>query len=208
MSLKNKTYKIGITGSLCSGKSYVCNILKGYGLSVIDSSDMLYTIASNNPALVRQMNKHFDDPVTDRSGHISKKKLKSLMIANPLDKKFVDEVVNPIIREEIKHFLYGPLGTFIRVVESPQLFETSSQHLFDEVWTVSADMETCIQRLMHRDQVKHEEAHLRLISEIPIAEKIEMSLRVIDNNGDRSLTDKAVRKCYDEVKNKAFSPKF
>lgn len=208
MSIKQKTYKIGVTGSLCSGKSYVCNVLKGYGLSVIDASDMLYTIASSNPDLVHQMNKHFDKPVTDRSGHISKKKLKSLIVASPVNKKFIDEVVNPIIRQEIKHFLYGPLGTYIRVVESPQLFETKSQHLYDEIWTVSADMETCIQRLMHRDQLKQEEAHLRLVSEIPIQEKIEMSHRVIDNSNERALTEKSVRKCYDEVKNKAFSPNF
>ena len=207
MAVKPKTYKIGITGSICSGKSLVCNILKNYGLSVIDASDMLYTIASSNPALVRQMNKHFETPVTDRSGHISKKKLKEQIVASPLDKHFVDEVVNPIIREEIKHFLYGPLGTYIRIVESPQLFETKSTHLFDEIWTVYADPETCIKRLVQRDQIRPEEAHLRLISEIPIDEKVELSHRVIDNNADRASTEKAVRKIYEDVKNKAFTSK-
>ena len=99
------------------------------------------------------------------------------------NKKFIDEVVNPLIREEIKRFLYGPLGTYIRVVESPQLFETGSEHLYDEIWTVSADEASILERVMARDHIRHEEAHLRLIAEMPLSEKMEKSHRVIDNSG-------------------------
>lgn len=205
---RSRTFKIGITGSVCSGKSVVRNILSNYGLSTVDVSNLIYTIVGDNPTLIRKLTKQFGNEVLDQHGRLNRKKLEKLAHSNPNHKKAIDDVFNPLLREEVKRFLYGPLGTYIRVVESPQLFETGSEHLYDEIWTVKTDAETIIGRLMERDNLKHEEAHLRLIVEMPLAEKIEKSHRIIDNSGERVKTEQRVRELYEEVKNRVFSVGF
>lgn len=206
--VKNKTYKIGITGNICSGKTRVRKLLAKMSLSTIDTNDVLYTVASSQPHLMRQITKHFGKAVLDPYGQLSRKKLEDLTLANPFDKQFLNEVVNPIIREDIKRFLYGPLGTFVRFVESPLLFETDSQHLFDEVWLVWVDPAIQLKRLMEQDSLTQEDAHMRIISEWPQENKRLLSQRVIDNSGDWMKTEHQVKEAYEEIKSKAFNQPF
>ncbi len=202
---KNKTYKVGITGSVASGKSLVQQQLAKSGLSVLDTMDVIYTILAGNPSLTQQLTKHFGKDVVDTHGHISRKKLEKIQFENPMERKFFEETVSPLVREEIKRFLFGPLGTYIRAVESPRLFETESQHLYDEVWVVKVNPKVQLQRMMERDHLLLEEAELRVLAEWPQEKKIEIADRIIDNSGDRHSTEIQVREALDEIKNKVFS---
>jgi len=205
---KTKTYKVGITGGPCCGKTTVRKLLTRWGLSVADTYDILVTIATQKPVISQQIVRGLGTGVLDAFGRLNPDKVEACVLDDPAKKRFLDETVNSLVRDEVKRFLYGPLGTFVRFVENPLLFESSSEHLYDEIWTIRTDPAVQQQRIAARDGISLEQAHIRIVSEMSQDEKAQMSTRVIDNSGDRSKTEQQVREAYDEIKNKAFISKF
>ncbi len=204
-SQRNRTFKIGITGVYGAGKTLARRELEGLGFNGLDSKDILYTIVSANPTLTRTITSHFGNEVLDHTGNLSRRKIQKLMAANPIDKKLLQETIDPKIREEIKQFLYSPLGSYLRIVEDPNLFENDTQHLYDEVWVVKAPKKQVIDRIVERDNLTREEVELRLLTDWSQEKKVEMSDRIIENNDDSASMRREVRKVYDQVKNKVFS---
>lgn len=205
---KTKTYKVGITGGPCCGKTTVRKLLTRWGLSVVDTFDILVTIATQRPVISQQIVRELGPGVLDVFGRLNPDKVEATILDDPAKKKFLNETVQGLVREEVKRFLYGPLGTFVRFVENPMLFESSSEHLYDEIWTIRTDPKMQQERLAQRDGISLEQAYVRIMSEMSQDEKAQMSTRVIDNSGDRVKTEQQVREAYDNIKNKAFTPRF
>ncbi|MEB3288039.1 MAG: dephospho-CoA kinase [Vampirovibrionales bacterium] len=200
-----RTYKIGITGNICSGKSRVRKFLSKMGLSAIDTSEIAFNIISSRPELMRKISQQYSAQLVDVFGKLSRKKLEELTSSTGFDKQFLQDIVSPLVRDEVKRFLYGPLGTTVRFVESPLLFETASEHLYDEVWMVWVDYQIQLERLVIQDKVSKDEGHLRIVSEYPQESKKEKATRVIDNSGDWLKTETQIREAYEDVKARAFS---
>lgn len=204
-SRRNITYKIGVTGNVCTGKSLVLSSLRRYGVNILDSEEMAMNLLSDNPQrLSIRLTEHFGPEVIDSRGRLSRKKLAAVLYTDAEKKAFFDEKLNPVLREEIKRFLYSPIGSFIRAVESPSLLEHDMKHLFDEVWMVTTDPEVQIERLVSRDRLSVAEARHLIDSEWSQAKKTALCDRSIDNSGDIHHTETQVRKVLDEIKHRVY----
>lgn len=202
---KITTYKIGITGSICTGKSIVLAALQRFGVNVLDAQEMALGILADNPhRLSIRLTEHFGAEVMDARGRLSRKKLMKVLYTNPEKKALFEDKLNPVKREEIKKFLYSPMGSFIRAVEAPMLHETDTKHLYDEVWIVTCPPEVQVKRLMDRDHLTLPEAQLLVDSEWSQEKKAGLSDRVIDNSGDIHQTETQVRKVLDEIKHRVY----
>lgn len=200
---RNSTYKIGITGNICTGKSLVRNALQRLGVNTMDAEEAALNLLSRDPhRLSIRLTEHFGNEVIDNRGRLSRKKLMAILYANPDKKAFFEEKMNPVIREEAKHFMFSPIGTHMRAVEAHMLFETDTKHLYDEVWMVTAPPEQQLRRLIERDHVPLAEAQVMIDSQWPLEKKVELSDRVIDNSADIHHTETQVRKALDEIKYK------
>jgi dephospho-CoA kinase len=200
-----KTYKIGITGNICSGKSRVRKFLTKMGLSTIDTSDIAFNIISNDPTLLRRLTQKYGNKVLDTYGKLCRRKLEEVTINSGFDKQLLHDIVSVKVRDEVKRFLYGPLGTYVRFVESPLLFETDSQHLYDEIWVIWVEPDVQLQRVMAQDGLTREQALININAEYPQSEKRERANRIIDNSGDWMKAEAQIREAYDEIKDKAFN---
>src|SRR5690606_3411363 len=136
------TYKIGVTGNICTGKTLVRNMLQRLGASTLDAEEAALQMLADNPrrSPVR-LTDYFGDDVLDSRGRLSKKKLAHLLHLHPDKRALFEDKIGPVVRREIKRFLYSPIGSYIRAVEAPTLLETDTRHLYDEVWMVRADVE-------------------------------------------------------------------
>lgn len=200
-----KTYKIGITGNICSGKSRVRKFLTRMGLSTIDTSDIAFNIIGADPQLLRRLTQKYGNKVLDTYGKLCRRKLEEITISSGFDKQLLNDIVSIRVRDEVKRFLYGPLGTYVRFVESPLLFETDSEHLYDEVWVIWVDPDVQIKRLMEQDGLSEEQAYLNISAEYPQTAKKERATRIIDNSGDWMKAESQIREAYDEIKDRAFN---
>jgi dephospho-CoA kinase len=204
--VQKQTIKIGITGGLCSGKTLVGKSLEKYGVSNLDTTDTVMNLVATNPRFIEKAAEHFGEEVQDRQGRFSNKKMTLLLLASHIDVPFVEDMIYAKVRDEMKRFLYSPIGTAIRVVQYPLIYETKSDHLFDEVWTVTIDPEIQKERLMSRDDLSEFEAEERIRASLSQEIKTELSKRVIDNSGDRYKTEQQAMTALNDCKRKLLKP--
>lgn len=206
---KNSAFKIGITGSTCTGKTTICKMLQGLGINTLDSEEMLsQLIAERAQAMNQPLNGLFSNDLIDSHGCISSKKLISILYTNPEKRALFDETFSPLLREEVKRFLYSPMGSMIRAVEAPLLFETDTQHLYDEVWMVTSLPDIQIKRIVKRDHLTSAQAQFLLDAQWTQDKKAAMSSRVIDNSADIPHIEAQIRKVLDEIRRQVFSKTF
>jgi dephospho-CoA kinase len=76
----------------------------------------------------------------------------------------------------------------------PLIYETNTQHLYDEVWLVYASHATQIARLCHNRGLTPQQAEARLAAQWPIESKRTLATVVIDNDGDLEALHRQVAK--------------
>ena len=69
------------------------------------------------------------------------------------------------------------------VVEAAVLMEANWEALFDEIWVVTSERETVIERLQGRNSLTREDAIARIDSQMSQEERIEHSHVVVVNDG-------------------------
>jgi dephospho-CoA kinase len=206
---KGSAFKIGITGSSCTGKSMILKMMQGLGISTLDAEELLVQLLAENPqGLSPSVIRHFGRDAMDEHGRFSRKKLTSILYTNPKKRAFFDEMLSPLLRDEIKRFLYSPMGGVIRAVEAPLLFETDTQHLYDEVWMVKADPDVQLKRIVKRDHLTPAQAQFLIDAQWPQEKKAALSHRTIDNSGDMLHIEGQVRKILDEIRRQVFNKRF
>jgi dephospho-CoA kinase len=206
-----KTYKIGITGGLASGKSTITKFLEASGVSVLNADSVLYNLFVCYPDITQRISDHFGDDVLDSHRRIVYKKLNALMFSSPEVKKYVDGLTYPKVREEIKRYLYGPIGTNIRGVLFSSLIEMGIEHLFDEIWVLTIDPKIQRERLMKRDRISEEEAMVRIQNspQVDLSNlKADANYLIIDNSDIQFETQQKVLEALNKIKRKFFRTTF
>jgi len=171
-------YAIALTGGIASGKSTVCNLLRLYGLRIIDAD-----------AIARQMLDAESQTIADLFGKeyivdekVDRKALGRLIFSNKDARKKLEDLLHPKIRSEIERQsekqdrLKGPY-----VVDIPLFYETGSYPI-EKVIVVYAPREIQKRRLMDREGLSDEEAEARLNAQLDIEEKKKLATWVIDNS--------------------------
>jgi dephospho-CoA kinase len=200
---RSTSFKIGITGNICAGKTLVRNVLQRNGVSTLDAEEAAMNLLLDNPqCLSIRLTDHFGTGVVDNRGHLSRKALSRVLYTDPAKKALFDEKLTPVIREEMKRFLYSPVGTYIRAVESPTLLEDDTRHLFNEIWMVTTHNHLQIERLIGRNLLDSVEARHLVDSQWSQEKKASLSDRIIDNSRDIHQTETQVREILDEIRQK------
>lgn len=194
------SYKIGITGNICTGKTVVRNLLERSGINTLDPEAAVIQLLIENPLRlgIRPV-EHLGTEVLDSRGRIIRKKLAHMLYRDAEKKAFLESKLAPYQRDEIKKFLFGPVGSYIRAVESPNLLEEDTRHLYDEIWVVTSNPGHQAQRLILRENLTQAEARYLIDAQWPQHKKASMGDRIIDNSLDIHETESQVRKALDEL---------
>ena len=178
--------KIGLTGSIGSGKSTVSRIIQECGFIVIDADKISRDLTSDNSPIIGEIVECFGDGILDAKGSLDRKKLASIVF-NSTDKK---ETLQRIVTDRVKETMdaltyeYEQSGEAIVFMDIPLLFEYKMNSDFNEVWSVVADTETRYLRAKDRDGMTLEDFQARDNSQVSQEYKIANSDVVIENNYD------------------------
>lgn len=180
--------RIAVTGGLCSGKSTVLKELERDGFSTMDSTRLAATMLSRDTSLLRELENWYCELRGDKrlimNQHTLMRILPQVQLhpnLPPVLQRFFERSV----RDEVKHFLFTPTGSKVRAVEDALVFETKSQHLYDEIWLVATSPLLQKDWLKSRDQLTELEAS-QLVSfySYPTNVKMEQSTHVLTNSDD------------------------
>lgn len=180
------TLKVGITGGIGTGKSFVSKIFKTMGIPFYDADleAKLIMVKDNNirMALVKAFGPetYFEDGSLNRA-HLSKQ-----VFDNSQRLEMLNNIVHPaVIRAGVdwSNAQNGPYS----LKEAALLYESGSYKKLDYTILVTAPEELRIARVMKRDKVSREEVLNRIQKQMPEEEKLKFADFVIHNDEQQPL---------------------
>ena len=219
-------HAVVITGSIGSGKSAVCELLRDRGFEIIDADQISHCVLDRCTAQVaeifgaqyvvqkdaqaRNLSSHVEFDVsgdeknlTDSRAFVDRKKLGELVFKNPAELAKLEALLHPKITAEIllQAQALEAKGR-LYFVDIPLFFEGKRYEFFDKVAVVYAPKDTLIARVMKRNGLDRAAAKYRVELQMDIEQKRAMADFVIDNSGDLAALKAAVERFLKELKDK------
>lgn len=192
-------YRIGLTGSIATGKSTVTNMLKELGAFVIDCDKTARDVVASGTRGLAKIEEVFGKDAVAADGSMDRVYIGDLVFRNPEMKKRLENILFPLIFEALDEELLRlerEGATPVVFLDMPLLYEVKYDSYVDEVWLVYVPFEVQLSRLMKRNGYTKEEALLRIHSQIPVDKKKALAQQVIDNSGTLEDTKEQVRSLW------------
>ena len=193
-------YRIGLTGSIATGKSTVTNMLKELGAFVIDCDKTAREVVASGTRGLAKIEAAFGKDAVAADGSMDRVYIGDLVFRNPEMKKRLENILFPLIFEALDEELLRlerEGATPVVFLDMPLLYEVKYDSYVDEVWLVYVPFEVQLSRLMKRNGYTKEEALLRIHSQISVDKKKSLAQQVIDNSGTLEDTKKQVRSLWE-----------
>lgn len=195
-------YRIGLTGSIATGKSTVTNMLKELGAFVIDCDKTARDVVAPGTRGLAKIEAAFGKDAIGADGSMDRVYIGDLVFRNPGMKKRLENILFPLIFEALDEELLRlerEGATPVVFLDMPLLYEVKYDSYVDEVWLVYAPFEVQLSRLMKRNGYTKEEALLRIHSQISVDKKKSLAQQVIDNSGTLEDTKEQVRSLWERL---------
>ena len=195
-------YRIGLTGSIATGKSTVTNMLKELGAFVIDCDKTARDVVAPGTQGLAKIEAAFGKDAVAADGSMDRVYIGDLVFRNPEMKKRLENILFPLIFEALDEELLRlerEGATPVVFLDMPLLYEVKYDSYVDEVWLVYVPFEVQLSRLMKRNSYTKEEALLRIHSQISVDKKKSLAQQVIDNSGTLEDTKEQVRSLWERL---------
>ncbi len=179
--------KIAITGGIGSGKSALCDILRGMGCAVFSCDEISHRLWENGEYR-RGLAELF--PSCAKAGDVDKKALTNLVFSDPISRKLLESYAHPrIMRQLYSEMERCPLA----FAEVPLLYEGGYENDFDGVVVVERKENARVRAVALRDGAEEEEVRARIGAQAAVREggRAVLSVR---NDGDLSALRKEAEK--------------
>lgn len=140
--------KIGITGGIGSGKSYVCQQLSQHGIEVYDCDAAAKRLIRTSPLIYKELTALIG-PDTYIDGTLNKAAVAQFLLQSEDHAKAIDAIVHPAVFKDFEE-------SGMKWMESAIMYESGINRLVDKVIVVTAPREVRIQRVMQRDHISRE----------------------------------------------------
>lgn len=196
--------KVGLTGGLASGKSFVGRSLADLGCFLIEADALGRQVLEQGGETYDRVIATFGQQIVDPDGRINRRRLAAIVFANPAELAKLNALVHPHVKEREKALVAEfarehPHG--IAVTEAAILVETGSYKDYDRLIVAVCRPEQQIQRAMERDGLSREEVLNRLRRQMPLEDKVKYADFVIDTSGSKEHTLQQVQTIYESLKN-------
>jgi dephospho-CoA kinase len=195
--------RVGLTGGLACGKSFVGEALASYGCLLVQADDLGHQVLSPGGEAYADVIREFGGEILTHTGEIDRRALAAQVFGAPDRLARLNSLVHPpVVRREdvlIAEFAARePHG--IAVVEAAILIETGSYRRFDRIILVTCAEEQQVERAMRREGAVLGDVQARLSRQMPLDEKRKFADFVIDTSGEKEDTLRQTRAVYGELR--------
>jgi dephospho-CoA kinase len=183
--------RIGLTGGIGSGKSYIAGVLEKMGYPVYYSDEQAKVLTDTHPEIRAGLISRFGTGIYSE-GILNRKELAAHIFNSEPDRNFVNQLIHPVVRADFDRWC-AEQHTALVFNEAAILFETGAYLQFDATVLVIAPHELRMQRIMERDRCTVEQAEARMKSQWSDEQKIPLATVVITSNGELPLVSQIER---------------
>jgi dephospho-CoA kinase len=197
--------KVGLTGGIATGKSYVVGVLRELGCEVIDADTVAHAAVEPGQPAHQEIVEEFGPEVLEAGGAIDRTRLGAIVFADPSRRERLNAIVHPRVVEAQERWLADIAARnpqAIAIVDAALLIEAGAYRRFDQVVVVYCEPELQLARLMARNHLTREQALSRIAAQMPTAEKLKYADYTINTSGSFADTRRQVEALYAELRNR------
>ncbi len=162
--------KVGLTGSIAVGKSFVCEVLTELGAHVLDADKTARDVLKAGTVGLQRVVSEFGEDILTPDGELDRPKMASIVFADESKRQKLNSIVHPLVIEAqdlwiAERELEDPKG--IAVIDAALMIESGGYTRFDKLVVVWCDSEVQLERLKERNGFDDAEALRRIGSQMP-----------------------------------------
>ena len=194
--------KVGLTGSIAVGKSFVRGVFRDLGCHVLDADKTAREVVEPGTDGLRQIVREFGTSVLRPDGELDRNKLGAIVFADEQKRKLLNSIVHPLVIASQDRWIKmtaenDPRG--IAIIDAALMIESGGYKRFDKLIVVFCERETQIERLMTRNQITRADAERRIAAQMTSSEKRQYADYEIDTTGSMAETRERVRQVYNTL---------
>ena len=183
--------RVGLTGSIGVGKSFVASVFVELGCRVLDADQTAREVVMPNTLGLKALTEAFGDEILSPDGTLNRKQLGALVFADESRRQRLNNLLHPFIiarQDEIMRGWEAEDPNGIGIIDAALMIESGGYKRFDKLIVVHCRPEVQLERLMLRDKLSREEALRRISSQMPQEEKQKFADYLIDTSAGFELT--------------------
>lgn len=195
--------KVGLTGSIAAGKSFVCDCFRELGCHVLDADKTARDVVEPGSAGLDQIVRDFGSSVLQPNGELDRKKLGVLVFADEEKRRLLNSIVHPLVIETQDLWMNkcekdDPDG--IAIVDAALMIESGSYKRFDKIIVVWCEPAIQLSRLMRRNNLSKQDAKMRIDAQMPQEDKKRFADHLIDTTGGFEATRPQVINVFEQLR--------
>jgi dephospho-CoA kinase len=194
--------RVGLTGGLASGKSFVGRTLAELGCLLIQADELGHQVEEPGGEAYDGIVREFGRDILNEDGRIDRRRLAAIVFHDPERLQQLNALVHPHVharqrRIEEEFARSQPRG--IAVTEAAILIETGSYRDYDRLIVATCRLDQQVERAMARDHLTREEVLDRMRRQMPLDEKVNYADYVIDTSGAKEDTIAQTRAVHESL---------
>jgi dephospho-CoA kinase len=170
---------IGLTGGIGSGKTTIANHFQAAGIPVYIADDEARKIMQS-PEIIEEIKKTFGNAIFENTV-LNRNKLSQIVFGDPEKLKLLNAIIHPAVKKHFQNWILKYENTPYVIYEAAILFESGSFKNCDFIITVTAPLESRIQRVILRDKTTREQVLKRINAQWNDEQRMAKSDFVIEN---------------------------
>ncbi len=178
--------KIGITGGIGSGKTYVCNIIKAMGYPVYDCDSAAKKLMVESIQIIRSLTDIIGAAAYLEDGTLNKVVIAQFLFKNQDNANKINAIVHPVVKEDFLQWASEQRSELV-FMESAILFESGFNSIVDRTIAICAPIEIRIQRAMQRDNTGRKQIEDRIQRQMSDEKCKALADYLIENDGKANI---------------------
>lgn len=189
---------IGLTGGIGSGKTTIANHFMAAGIPVYIADDEARELMQS-AEIIQEIQKAFGSTIFEK-GILNRQKLAGIVFNDSDKLKLLNGIIHPAVKKHFGNWILQYKDSSFVIYEAAILFESGNYKNCDKIITVTAPLESRIQRVIERDNTTREQVLERIKMQWNDDQRIAQSDFVIENV-DPKITKTEVEKILKILKN-------
>ena len=194
--------KVGLTGSIAVGKSYVLGIFSELGCFVLDADKTSREVVEPGTRGLAEIVEHFGSDILSSDGTLNRGKLASIVFDSDSKRALLNSIVHPRVFEAQNTWLAevekkNPNG--IAIVDAALMIESGGYKRFDKLIVIWCQPDVQLSRLLSRGGLSEDEARKRITAQMPQDEKKKYADFLIDTSKGYEDTRRQTAEVFHEL---------
>jgi dephospho-CoA kinase len=194
--------RVGLTGSIAVGKTFVTSIFSGLGCHTLDADVTAREVVLPDSAGLKAVAESFGREVLNPDGTLNRQHLGEIIFADEEKRLRLNHILHPFIiarQDEIMREWERDDPNGIGIIDAALMIESGGYRRFDKLIVVHCRPEVQLERLMLRNSLSRDEAQARIDSQMSQAEKQRYADFLIDTSDGFELTKKRTLEVHEQL---------